>query len=124
MLVAQWRKRAAACWRRQCRPEAQGDYLASLGLKETGLARVVHAGYQLLDLVTFAAESFPGPRARGLHFTKVSDEDVDEGYKRKPLSAALAVEGNSGMRRAAMQETRGVILPDRIYDITPCSHSR
>ena len=33
--------------------EDQGEYLASLGLKETGLARVVRAGYQLLDLVTF-----------------------------------------------------------------------
>ena len=37
----------------QLAPEDQGDYLASLGLTETGLARVVHAGYQLLDLVTF-----------------------------------------------------------------------
>jgi ribosome-binding ATPase YchF (GTP1/OBG family) len=37
----------------QLPPEDQGDYLSSLGLKETGLARVVRAGYQLLDLVTF-----------------------------------------------------------------------
>jgi GTP-binding protein YchF len=37
----------------QLAPEDQGDYLASLGLTETGLARVVQAGYQLLDLVTF-----------------------------------------------------------------------
>src|SRR5712672_443179 len=37
----------------QLPPEDQGEYLASLGLKETGLARVVRAGYQLLDLVTF-----------------------------------------------------------------------
>src|SRR5471030_2759794 len=29
------------------------EYLASLGLKETGLARVIRAGYALLDLVTF-----------------------------------------------------------------------
>src|SRR6478736_1574738 len=37
----------------QLAPEDQGDYLSSLGLTETGLARVVRAGYQLLDLVTF-----------------------------------------------------------------------
>src|SRR5476649_3089013 len=37
----------------QLPPEDQGDYLASLGLTETGLTRVVRAGYQLLDLVTF-----------------------------------------------------------------------
>ena len=33
--------------------EDQAEYLGHLGLKETGLARVVRAGYQLLDLVTF-----------------------------------------------------------------------
>jgi GTP-binding protein YchF len=29
------------------------EFLAGLGLKETGLARVVHAGYALLDLITY-----------------------------------------------------------------------
>ena len=29
------------------------EYLATLGLEEAGLARVIHAGYHLLDLVTF-----------------------------------------------------------------------
>ena len=37
----------------QLAPEDQGDYLASLGLTEPGLARVVHAGYQLLGLLTY-----------------------------------------------------------------------
>jgi len=37
----------------QLPPGDQAEYLTSLGLKETGLARVVHAGYGLLDLVTF-----------------------------------------------------------------------
>ena len=31
----------------------RADFLEAVGLKETGLARVVRAGYQLLDLVTF-----------------------------------------------------------------------
>jgi GTP-binding protein YchF len=31
----------------------RAEFLASLGLKETGLARVIRAGYALLDLVTY-----------------------------------------------------------------------
>ena len=35
-------------------PEAdRAEYLASLGLTETGLSRVIHAGYRLLDLINF-----------------------------------------------------------------------
>jgi hypothetical protein len=33
--------------------DEKAEYLASLGLSETGLARVIRAGYALLDLVTF-----------------------------------------------------------------------
>lgn len=34
-------------------PEERGSYLESLGLEETGLAKVIHAGYRLLDQITF-----------------------------------------------------------------------
>ena len=34
-------------------PEEKREFLESLGLKETGLARVIRAGYKLLDLITF-----------------------------------------------------------------------
>ncbi len=34
-------------------PEEKKEFLESLGLEETGLARVIRAGYQLLDLITF-----------------------------------------------------------------------
>ena len=34
-------------------PAERAEFLAGLGLKETGLARVVRAGYALLDLITF-----------------------------------------------------------------------
>jgi GTP-binding protein YchF len=37
----------------QLKAEEQGEYLASLGLHDTGLNRVIAAGYSLLDLVTF-----------------------------------------------------------------------
>jgi ribosome-binding ATPase YchF (GTP1/OBG family) len=33
--------------------DERAEYLASLGLNETGLSRVIHAGYRLLDLITF-----------------------------------------------------------------------
>lgn len=33
--------------------EERGEYLGSLGLEETGLSRVIHAGYRLLGLITF-----------------------------------------------------------------------
>src|SRR3546814_9743620 len=34
-------------------PAEKREFLESLGLEETGPARVIRAGYQLLDLVTF-----------------------------------------------------------------------
>jgi len=34
-------------------PEERGEYLSELGLEETGLARVIRAGYELLGLKTF-----------------------------------------------------------------------
>ncbi|MFT3913370.1 MAG: redox-regulated ATPase YchF [Anaeromyxobacteraceae bacterium] len=34
-------------------PEERGEYLASLGLEEPGLDRLVHAGYRLLGLLTY-----------------------------------------------------------------------
>jgi len=37
----------------------RAEFLASLGLKETGLARVIRAGYQLLGLITFFTD---GPK--------------------------------------------------------------
>ena len=33
--------------------DERAEYLASLGLSETGLSRVIRAGYRLLDLITF-----------------------------------------------------------------------
>ena len=33
--------------------EERADYLAAIGLKEAGLDRLIRAGYELLDLITF-----------------------------------------------------------------------
>src|SRR5690606_33706289 len=47
--------------------EDQADYLSSLGLEETGLARVLRAGYALLDLVTFFTVGPKEARAWTVH---------------------------------------------------------
>ncbi len=39
------------------------DFLADLGLAESGLARLIHAGYRLLDLITFFTKDGPEVRA-------------------------------------------------------------
>src|SRR3546814_5586749 len=38
-------------------PAEKREFLESLGLTETGLARVIRAGYQLLDLITLDRKS-------------------------------------------------------------------
>ena len=49
-------------------PEAErGDFLSSLGLTETGLARVIRAGYALLNLITFFTAGPKEARAWTVH---------------------------------------------------------
>jgi len=44
--------------------EEQQEYLTGLGLSETGLARVIRAGYRLLDLITYFTSGPNEARAR------------------------------------------------------------
>src|SRR5690606_18873591 len=37
----------------QLPPEEADEYLSAIGLDEPGLDRLIHAGYRLLDLITF-----------------------------------------------------------------------
>ncbi len=48
-------------------PEDRGEFLAELGLAETGLARVIRAGYSLLDLLTFFTVGPKEARAWTVH---------------------------------------------------------
>jgi ribosome-binding ATPase len=49
-------------------PEAdRAEFLSSLGLTETGLARVIHAGYALLNLITFFTAGPKEARAWTVH---------------------------------------------------------
>jgi GTP-binding protein YchF len=101
----------------QLPPEDQGDYLSSLGLKETGLTRVVRAGYQLLDLVTFftvgpkearawtVRREAKAPEAAGVIHT-----DFEKGFIRAETIAYddyISLKGESGARDAGKLRLEG-----------------
>ena len=48
-------------------PEDRGEFLSELGLEETGLARVITAGYKLLKLLTFFTVGPKEARAWTVH---------------------------------------------------------
>jgi ribosome-binding ATPase YchF (GTP1/OBG family) len=101
----------------QLPPEEQGEYLASLGLRETGLARVVRAGYALLDLVTFFTA---GPKearawtvrreARAPEAAGVIHTDFEKGFIRAETIAYddyVALNGEAGARDAGKLRLEG-----------------
>jgi GTP-binding protein YchF len=68
-------------------PEEQAEYLASLGLAEPGLDRLVHAGYRVLGLVTFFTFNESEARAwtvrRGSHAPRAAGAihtDFERGF--------------------------------------------
>ena len=101
----------------QLPPEEQGEYLASLGLHETGLARVVRAGYALLDLVTFFTA---GPKearawtvrreARAPEAAGVIHTDFEKGFIRAETIAYddyVSLNGEAGARDAGKLRLEG-----------------
>ncbi len=101
----------------QLPPEDQAEYLASLGLEETGLARVVRAGYALLDLVTFftvgpkearawtVRRDAKAPEAAGVIHT-----DFEKGFIRAETIAFddyIALNGEAGARDAGKLRLEG-----------------
>src|ERR1044072_7248617 len=75
----------AACGRATLRPrrrtrppEERGDFLAELGLEETGLARVITAGYKLLHLLTFFTVGPKEARAWTVHAGASAPEAAGE----------------------------------------------
>jgi GTP-binding protein YchF len=111
----------------QLPPEDQGDYQSSLGLTETGLARVVHAGYQLLDLVTFftvgpkearawtVRRDATAPEAAGVIHT-----DFEKGFIRAETIAYddyIGLNGESGARDAGKLRLEGKEYPVKDGDV-------
>src|SRR5579864_843081 len=93
------------------------DFLASLGLEEAGLARVIHAGYRLLDLVTFftvgpkethawtVARGAKAPQAAGVIHT-----DFEKGFIRAETIAYsdfAAHGGEQGAKEAGKMRLEG-----------------
>ena len=104
--------------------EDKADFLESLGLVETGLARVIQAGYKLLGLLTYftvgpkearawtVREGASGPEAAGVIHT-----DFEKGYIKAETMAYddfVDLGGEQACKEAGKlrQEGRGYIVKD------------
>lgn len=98
-------------------PDEQKDYLDAIGLSEPGLNRVIRAGYQLLDLVTYFTV---GPKeARAWTITRqtrapqaagVIHSDFEKGFIRAETIAYadyIAFAGEAGARDAGKLRLEG-----------------
>ena len=98
-------------------PEDRGEFLSDLGLTETGLTRVIRAGYALLDLITFftcgpketrawtLSKGSKAPQAAG-----VIHSDFERGFIRAETVAYtdyVAGNGEAGARDAGKLRSEG-----------------
>jgi GTP-binding protein YchF len=101
----------------QLPPEERAEFLASLGLKEPGLNRLIHAGYALLGLITFFTA---GPKeakawtvakgARAPQAARVIHSDFERGFIRAETIAYedyVANNGEAGARDAGKFRLEG-----------------
>ena len=101
----------------QLDPEDKAEFLGELGLEETGLARLIRAGYGLLDLLTFftvgpkearawtVAAGATAPQAAGVIHT-----DFQRGFIRAETIAYadyVAGEGEAGAKEAGKLRIEG-----------------
>ncbi|WP_312489687.1 redox-regulated ATPase YchF [Sphingomonas sp.] len=97
--------------------EDRGEFLSELGLSETGLARVIRAGYALLDLLTFFTVGPKEARAwtvhRGAKAPNAAGEihsDFERGFIRAETIAFadyIACKGEAGARDAGKLRAEG-----------------
>jgi len=98
-------------------PEDRGEFLADLGLTETGLARVIRAGYDLLHLITFFTA---GPKearawtvekgARAPQAAGVIHSDFERGFIRAETIAYedfVQFGGEAGAKEAGRMRSEG-----------------
>lgn len=98
-------------------PDDRGEFLADLGLSETGLTRVIRAGYALLHLITFftcgpketrawtVTKGSKAPQASGVIHT-----DFERGFIRAETIAYddyIACKGEAGARDAGKLRSEG-----------------
>ena len=98
-------------------PEERVEYLADLGLEESGLARVIRAGYQLLKLQTFFTVGPKEARAWTVHKGAKAPEaageihsDFERGFIRAETIAFddyVALGGESAAREAGKLRQEG-----------------
>ncbi len=105
-------------------PEEQAEFLASLGMDELGLNRVIRAGYALLDLETYFTagkkevrawtirRGSTAPQAAGVIHT-----DFEKGFIRAEVIAYddyIACEGEQGAKQAGKwrQEGKDYVVQD------------
>ena len=111
----------------QLEREEREEFLAELGLKESGLARVIYAGYSLLDLLTFftigpkevrawtVTNGATAPKAAGKIHT-----DFERGFIRAEVTSYddfIACGGEQGAREAGKLRLEGKEYITREGDI-------
>ena len=97
--------------------EERAEFLETIGLKETGLARVIFAGYGLLDLVTFftvgpkETRAWTVPRgARAPQAAGVIHTDFEKGFIRSETIGYddyIACKGETGAKDAGKMRLEG-----------------
>jgi ribosome-binding ATPase len=109
-------------------PEAEKrEYLASLGLDTPGLDRVIHAGYRLLDLITFLtvgpkeAHAWTVPQGtKAPHAAGAIHTDFEKGFIRAETIAYedfVACGGEQGAKEAGKMRLEGADYVVRDGDI-------
>ncbi len=98
-------------------PEDRGEFLAELGLEETGLARVITAGYKLLQLLTFFTVGPKEARAWTVHAGAKAPNaageihtDFERGFIRAETIAFddyVACKGEAGARETGKLRQEG-----------------
>jgi GTP-binding protein YchF len=113
--------------------EDRGEFLAELGLEETGLARVIRAGYKLLHLLTFFTVGPKEARAWTVHAGATAPEaageihtDFEKGFIRAETIAYddyVTLGGESGAREAGKLRAEGKAYVVHDGDVMHFLHS-